>query len=257
MSERLSNLKTQIDRDGFAIVPDVLSAASVASIIELIETARSQQRAESVSNSSDTYGMRNLTDVVPSLKDLLRTASLAKLVEAILGSNPFMVRATLFDKTPDANWGVFWHQDLSIAVAERHEVEGFSAWTRKAGVHSVQPPMELMQQLIAVRLHLDDCLKTNGALKVLKGTHRLGRLQSAEVDASRGEQTEVVCEVPVGGALLMRPTLLHASSPMEEPTSRRVIHFEFAAFELPNPLQWRYRIPTGTSNTNTNQEPMP
>jgi ectoine hydroxylase-related dioxygenase (phytanoyl-CoA dioxygenase family) len=152
-----------------------------------------------------------------------------------------MTRATLFDKTPGANWGVFWHQDLSIAVEAKHELDGFSAWTRKARVQCVQPPVELMKRVLAVRLHLDDCTAANGALKVLPGTHR-DRMSATEVDAQQQRTASVICELPAGGMLMMRPLLLHASSPMDEPRSRRVIHFEFVNFELPQPLKWKYRI---------------
>ena len=233
----------RLDSDGFAIIPSLLDRHTIQRLSALVDAARNQDNTENVANSSGTYGLRNLTDVVPEIAELVRHPAVCALVSSVLGSQPFMIRATLFDKTPGANWGVFWHQDLSIAVAQRHEVAGFSAWTRKAGVQCVQPPVELMEQVLAVRLHLDDCTAENGALKVLPGTHRLTRLATSAVAAQQQKTAEVVCEVPAGGALLMRPLLLHASSPMEVETSRRVIHFEFASCELPEPLCWRYRIP--------------
>ncbi len=154
-----------------------------------------------------------------------------------------MVRSTLFDKTSGANRGVFWHQDLSIAVPNRADASGFSAWTRKAGVNCVQTPPELMRRMLAVRIHLDDCTRENGALRVLPGTHGHARLQATDVEELRQSTSETICEVPAGGLQLMRPLLLHASSPMQRARSRRVIHLEFTDFELPAPLAWRYRIP--------------
>lgn len=234
----------QLESDGFAIVPDVVPAEAVKQSRTRIEVARREATDASVSNSSDTYGLRNLTDVVPEIESLVTQPGIVELVTAALSSNGFMVRATLFDKTEGANWGVFWHQDLSIAVREKHEVDGYSAWTKKAGVTCVQPPIEVMQQILTVRVHLDDCTASNGALKVLPGSHALGKVRSAGIG---GEQTAdaVTCEVSAGGVLLMRPTSLHASSPMDEPSPRRVVHFEFADFELPQPLEWRYRVPIG------------
>jgi hypothetical protein len=41
----------------------------------------------------------------------------------------------------------------------------------------------------------------------------------------------------------MRPLLLHASSSCVVPKSRRVIHLEFAAAELPHGLDWHDRVP--------------
>ncbi|MFY9256063.1 MAG: phytanoyl-CoA dioxygenase family protein [Fuerstiella sp.] len=231
-----------VEQHGFAIVPDVLDAATVAELCRVVTAARERENSENVSNASGTYGLRNLTDVVPKIADLVRHPRVVELVSGVLGCGAFMVRATLFDKTDGANWGVFWHQDLSIAVHQRCEVDGFGAWTRKAGVQCVQPPTQLMQNVLAVRLHLDDCSAENGALKVLPGTHRLEKLATADIETQQMENREVTCEVPSGGAVLMRPLLLHASSPMLKPGSRRVIHFEFANFDLPEPLQWMYRI---------------
>ncbi|MEQ9406432.1 MAG: phytanoyl-CoA dioxygenase family protein [Fuerstiella sp.] len=237
------SLSADIESNGFSIQPSVLEPEVVRRFHDLVDRARARSNLQNVSNSSGTYGLRNLTDVLPETKELLLHPGLTGLVESVLGGGAFMVRATLFDKTPGANWGVFWHQDLSIAVAQKHHVDGFAAWTRKADVPCVQPPTELMEQILAVRLHLDDCTAANGALKVLPGTHRLARLSTTDVEAQQQQRPQVVCEVPAGGAVLMRPLLLHASSPMEEPTSRRVIHFEFAGFQLPPPLQWKFQLP--------------
>ncbi len=233
----------EFEAAGYVIANNVLDAATVQRCCRLLEKARTQDNSENVANRSGTYGLRNLTDVVPEIAEVAQLPAVVELVESFVGTEAFMIRATLFDKTPGANWGVFWHQDLSIAVQQRHDVNGFSSWTRKSGVQCVQPPIELMQKILAVRLHLDDCTAANGALKVLPGTHQLSRLSMSETAAQQNRVQEVVCEVPAGGALLMRPLLLHASSPMDCPTSRRVIHFEFAGFELPIPLQWKYRIP--------------
>ncbi len=234
----------QYRRLGYLLLPDRLDADTLQRYSRLIEQARRQQRSpEMVSNATDVYALRNLTDLIPETRDLASLSVISRVVRALLGDGAFMVRATLFDKTPGANWGVFWHQDLSIAVQEKHHVEGFQAWTRKAGVHCVQPPADLMSQILAVRLHLDDCGLDNGALRVLPGSHLQRRLGAAAIDHVARNSEHVVCEAPAGGILLMNPLLLHASSPMERPGQRRVLHLEFAGFELPPPLQWRYRIP--------------
>ena len=239
-----NSLFRMFQNQGFAVVPQCLDGDTVARLVHLTELARARiDAAESVSNSSGVYALRNLVDVVPEVAELSLNSKVAELVEAVLGTGAFLVRSTLFDKTDGANWGVFWHQDLSIAVKERHEVEGFHAWTRKAGVQCVQPPVQIMSRILAVRLHLDDCFAANGALKVLPGSHRSDALTSNRIEEISSSVNEVVCEVPAGGAVLMSPLLLHASSPMINPGHRRVIHLEFTAQELPQPLEWRYRMP--------------
>jgi len=237
-------LSDHLHQQGFAIVCQCLSQETVNLLIRRVEHVRRQTESpEAVANASGVYAMRNLTDVVPEFAELISSPEIAGLVTSILGTNAFMVRSTLFDKTEGANWGVFWHQDLSIAVAERHEVPGFHAWTRKAGVVCVQPPAEIMSQILAVRLHLDDCTADNGALRVLPGSHTGHRLTANHIESLAARTSEVICEVPAGGAVLMSPLTLHASSPMNRPGHRRVIHLEFTSIELPTPLQWRYQIP--------------
>lgn len=148
------------------------------------------------------------------------------------------VRAIFFNKSPDANWLVSWHQDLTIAVRERRDVSRFGPWTVKAGIPHVQPPIEVLERLLAVRLSFDDADESNGALRVLPATHRLGRLSAQQIDQLRSERSEVVCCANAGDALLMRPLLLHASARSTNERHRRVLHVEYAAESLPGGLEW-------------------
>ena len=131
--ESTLSLADHFQQQGFAVLEKCLSAETVARFVELTELARKSRDSESaVANSAGVYALRNLTDVVPETTELVRNPAVREIVETILGSNAFLIRSTLFDKTDGANWGVFWHQDLSIAVEQRHDVDGFHAWTRKA-----------------------------------------------------------------------------------------------------------------------------
>ncbi len=144
----------------------------------------------------------------------------------------------LFDKTQDTNWLVPWHQDLTIAVQERHDVAGFDPWSVKDGIPHVQPPVRVLERMLTLRLHLDDCDETNGALKVIPGSHAGGRLDSVAIREWRARGTESVCCAAAGDALIMRPLLLHASSRSESVRRRRVLHVDYASCDLPPPLQW-------------------
>ena len=117
------------------------------------------------------------------------------LVEPILGAHFFAFRGILFDKIPDANWKVPWHQDVTIAVIERVEVEGFGPWSMKAEVLHVQPPAEVLEHILTVRFHLDFCGEENGALRVLFGSHTLGKIPEEEIPALRQSLPEKVCAV--------------------------------------------------------------
>lgn len=184
------------------------------------------------------YAARGLLERLPEVAELARSVEARALVAPVLGEGWRPVRAIYFDKTPAANWKVPWHQDLTIAVKKRCEAPGYGPWSVKDGVAHVQPPMEVLERMVSVRFALDENDLENGPLRVLPGTHRFGRLAAADIARLRAEIKETVCCVPEGGALLFRPLLLHASSPMVSGTSRRVIHIEYAAGDLSHGLEW-------------------
>ena len=182
-------------------------------------------------------GRRGLLSV-PQVEALARSKAWLDWVRPHLPLPPVPVRAIYIDKHADANWLVTWHQDLTLAVRERVEVPGFGPWSLKGGVPHVQPPIPLLEQMLTVRLHLVAAAETNGALCVLPGTHRLGRLSPERIQALRTEQSEVVCRAAAGDVLLLRPLLLHASGRSHVGGRRRILHVEYAGFALPAGLQW-------------------
>jgi ectoine hydroxylase-related dioxygenase (phytanoyl-CoA dioxygenase family) len=218
--------KKRVEQDGFAVVPSCLDEATVEHLSKQFDGTRHPER--------------NLLSV-PSVRTLAISRPVREIVEAVLGPECFAVRGIFFNKTRSSNWKVVWHQDLTIAVRERANVSGFGPWTMKAGILHVQPPQEVMSDLLAIRLHLDESGIDNGPLRIIAGSHRKGRLSTEQI-GNWNKETSVTCTVPKGGALVMRPLLLHASSSCAIPKSRRVIHLEFAAAELPHGLDWHDRV---------------
>ncbi|HRE84183.1 MAG TPA: phytanoyl-CoA dioxygenase family protein [Opitutaceae bacterium] len=137
------------------------------------------------------------------------------------------IQAIAFDKTPDANWKVTWHQDVMFPFAQMVTRSGFDLSSRKEGVDYARPPASILEEMLAVRLHLDDCDDSNGPLRVSPGSHRYGILRSAEIPDYVARYGEAVCTAREGDALLMKPLLLHASSPAINPQHRRVIHIVY------------------------------
>ena len=123
-------------------------------------------------------------------------------------------------------------------MKHKSAVPGYGPWSQKAGIVHVQPPVEVLQRMISLRLHLDDADDANGALFVLPGSHCLGILNSARIDELKRKTAAQVCNVKKGSAMLMRPLLVHASSVASNPTHRRVLHFEYATGELNGGLEW-------------------
>jgi ectoine hydroxylase-related dioxygenase (phytanoyl-CoA dioxygenase family) len=215
-----------VEESGFAIVPQCLSEHVVEHLCLQLGNAK--------------HAQRNLLDV-PAVRQLAVSEAVRQLVIGLLDRKCFAVRGLLFNKTPDSNWKVVWHQDRTIAVRERKDVAHFGPWSMKAGVPHVQPPASVMAKMLAVRLHLDESHASNGPLRVIPGSHKAGCLSAEEV-AAWGKRPSVICTVPKGGAILMRPLLVHASSSCSKPEPHRVIHLEFAADDLPDGLGWHDRV---------------
>jgi hypothetical protein len=183
-------------------------------------------------------GLRLRIGAIPAIGRSAARAPLAHLASEILGRRAFPVRAICFDKTARVNWKVAWHQDLTIAVRERVEVSGFGPWSVKEGITHVQPPIEVLERMVTLPLHLDDCGVAHGPLRVIPRSHTLGRLASADIAAIRACAEEQLCVGSAGDIVAMKPLLLHASSAATEPGHRRVLHIEYAADPLPGGVEW-------------------
>jgi hypothetical protein len=227
----------QVGLDGFAILPDVFSRAEVQHLVDIVSGIKDDQ---AIRSRGGVYAVRNLLQVSPAISELANSAKARAIVEENLEKGAFPVRGTLFDKTPGANWLVPWHQDLTICVVNRLSVPGYGPWTTKAGVCHVQPPPSILENMLSVRIHLDDCDESNGVLRVLPGTHRLGRLTAQQITEQQRSIAPVSCVVGAGGAVLMKPLLLHASSAASKSDHRRVIHIDYASTALYGGLRWAH-----------------
>ncbi len=236
-------MMNSLERNGYALAPDVFSADCVVDLLAIIEP---YCQAKFEDSGRSVHAIRNLFDVLPVLSDVAALPDIRKLIEPVLGQEAFVVRAIFFDKLPGANWKVSWHQDQTIAVKDRIDVPGFGPWSVKESVQHVEPPVSILENMLTVRIHLDDCGEDNGPLRVIPGSHRLGRLMVTDTNRLKKSTDEIACTVKAGGVVLMRPLVLHASSPSVRSKHRRVIHIEFANTGLPGGLSWA--APTAPAN---------
>ena len=219
-----------LERHGFAVVPGLLDRGELSRLSALVDSLPR--------SASERGGVRGLLAKSRSLAELARNGPPSELAKQVLGRSAKPVKATLFDKSEQANWSVPLHQDLTIAVEKQVDVDGFGPWSVKDGVVHARPPAEILERMVAIRLHLDDTGPDNGALGVVPGSHRHGRLSGQEATDLRRDVGKVICSVGAGGAMLMFPLLLHSSSKSSRPGPRRVVHIEYAATKLPGGLTW-------------------
>ena len=212
------NLAGIVGERGFAIIPGVISQVTISDLLQEL----------SISNlPRSRAGLRHAMRSAPVAK-MARDSSLMKLAQDVLGQGAVPFRATLFDKSPASNWLVVWHQDTALPLLERRDVPGWGPWSIKDGVNYAHAPAAALQQVLALRLHLDDSLSKNGPLRVLPATHTLGVLDDNELHELSTGIAAVDCLVPRGGILAMRPLVVHASSKSQSKAPRRVLHIEYA-----------------------------
>lgn len=226
-------LRERVETQGFAIATSIIDYESIDKLIGVLETG---------SRSNGRAGRRNLAQEFPEVRELALNPRLRALACDCLGDNAFACRILFFDKTPETNWSVPWHQDTAIAVSEQRSIDGFFGWSVKAGVPHVHPPTEVLEGMVTLRLHLDDCDETNGPLRVIPASHRQGRHDDSAIETLRQKEPPVTCACRGGDVIMMKPLLLHASSPASKPGHRRVLHLEFAATDLPAGLHWFERL---------------
>ncbi len=183
-------------------------------------------------------GIRRIEQHVPQVAALARSQKMLSVAGAHLPGQPELVRAIYFDKSPENNWYVTWHQDQTVTVSDRFENEGWGPWSVKSEAWHVQPPLEVLDQMVTIRIHLDPATAASGCLKVIPGSHRIGLIDVERVHEHVSKEKVVYCESPLGGAVVMRPHILHASEKSVSATPRRILHFEYSSFKLPRDVSW-------------------
>ena len=226
--------KIELEENGFSILTDLYSSNEISGILACIENA--EQDGNSFMKTKDLFAIRQLIKNVPELSNLLFNRKLTKLISDLSEFEYFLTKSIYFDKPSESNWFVAYHQDLSISVDKKADLENYVNWTFKKGQHGVQPPIEILQDTITIRIHLDKTDKNNGALKVIPKSHLKGIVRTDSKDWNI--ENEFVCEVDKGGAMLMKPLTLHASNRTTNGKKRRVIHLEFNKKNLTEPLAW-------------------
>ncbi|MGU9981760.1 phytanoyl-CoA dioxygenase family protein [Phreatobacter sp. HK31-P] len=211
--------------DGAAVIASGLAA----SLLELI-------RGEFIDGTRPGQRSFALPD---ALNDLLTSDGPVGNIALLLMGQPCLpVRVLKFDKNASSNWAVPWHQDRTIAVAERAELPGFEVWSRKGGIDHVEPPEDFLRDMVALRLHLDDCAIDNGPLEIAAGSWTSGRIPSGAVADAVRQHEIIICTADAGEIVAMRGLTLHASQPARKVGHRRVLHVDYARRPLPAPLRF-------------------
>lgn len=230
--------KQELSDNGFSIINKVYSPEEVNNIIMAINDTDCSK--DTFRKSADLFAIRQFLKELPQTVDLIFNDKLKTIIKQILGDNFFVVKSIYFDKPETSNWYVSYHQDLTISVDKKLALDNFGPWTIKQNQFAVQPPIETLENITTIRIHLDDTDEGNGALRVIPKSHlkKIYRPETINWDI----ETETTCSVKKGGIMLMKPLTLHSSGRATNNKKRRVIHIEFSNLELPTVLKWAERL---------------
>ena len=224
-------MKKELEHKGFTIIENIYTKSEIEEILNLIE----------VNDLSGKFGVREFLFNHRDICKLVINTKLKEIVKQISPSCTKSIKSIYFDKPPTSNWIVNWHQDLTINLSNRSNVDGYKNWREKDERIVVQPNRELLENIFTIRIHLDNCTKENGALRVIENSHSNGAKKITEWNKTQSD-IETTCEVQKGGVLIMKPLILHSSRRTENNQNRRVIHIEFTAKQLPGDLKWKEKI---------------
>jgi len=234
----IEKLKIEIAENGFTTVDNIYSDQEIEQILLTIDQADNNK--ETFRKSADLFAIRQFLKEIPTTSSLVFNDKLKDLVRQFFGDNYFVVKSIYFDKPETSNWYVSYHQDLTISVDKKIEIENFGPWTTKQNQFAVQPPIEIMENIYTIRIHFDDTDENNGALRVIPKSHLKKVYRPETIDWTI--ETETTCNVKKGGIMIMKPLILHSSSRTTNNKKRRVLHVEFSNQELPKEIKWAERL---------------
>jgi len=234
----LEQHKEMIADKGYSVISNVFSGEEIEKISEVIRNTDPSK--DTFRKSEDLFAIRQFLKEIPEVRDLVFNDKIKEICKEIFGENYVAVKSIYFDKPETSNWYVAYHQDLTISVDKKLELPGFGPWTTKQNQFAVQPPLDILENMYTIRIHLDDTDEHNGALKVVPGSHAKRIYRPEAIDWTI--ETEEICSVEKGGIMMMKPLLLHGSNRTTNGNRRRVIHIEFSDRELPEGLNWSERM---------------
>jgi len=220
---------SDLEENGFEILQNFVPSQIMDDI---------KQEVAHYDTPSPKYGIRSADKKFSTIATLMKSSLLLEKSTELLGAKPQVVRVIFFDKTAENNWLVPWHQDRTIALNKKMDVEGWGRWSLKDGVHHVQPSIDVLDKMVTFRVHLDDSDRENGCLKIIENTHTKGLLSQSQIQHMISHDSYEYCEVKAGDVVLMRPHILHASSKCVSPKHRRIVHIEYSSYDLPKGLVW-------------------
>lgn len=202
----------QFDRDGYLFIEGFLDAEET----ELLQAACRQDALLQANAMAvrDSQGRRTNLSLWNYLGDDIygmigRSQRMVGATEQLLRDEVYHYHSKLSAKQPKVGGAWEWHQD-------------YGYWYKNGC---------LFPDMLSVFIAVDPCTKANGCMQVLKGSHRMGRIEHLFSGEQTGADRErvaaclphfelVYCEMTPGTALFFHSNLLHCSAANESDQPR-------------------------------------
>jgi ectoine hydroxylase-related dioxygenase (phytanoyl-CoA dioxygenase family) len=201
------------DRDGYVFIQDAFSQPEVDAMIASIEDGDSLEEHTHV--RADAEGKRTKLAIWHTLKNDIwgaasTSSSLVNNARILLRQEVAFFHGKVMLKEAHTGGAWEWHQDYGYWYEQ-----GF-----------------LYPRMLSAFVSLDPATRENGCISVLRGSHRIGRLNHVKIGSQFGVERErmalieplferVYCEMEPGSALFFDSNLLHTSGANESDHPRR------------------------------------
>jgi ectoine hydroxylase-related dioxygenase (phytanoyl-CoA dioxygenase family) len=202
----------QFQEDGYLFVERLLDDEEISL---LVAAARADNRMQSAAmDVKDTQGRRTNLSLWNHPGDdiygmIARSERIVGGMEQLLGDEVYHYHSKMSAKEPKVGGAWEWHQD-------------YGYWYNNGC---------LWPDMASVFIAIDACTRENGCLQVLRGSHKLGRIEHGRFGEQTGADPErvkvamerlelVYCEMTPGTGLYFHGNLLHASAANESDKPR-------------------------------------
>ncbi|MBT3344415.1 MAG: phytanoyl-CoA dioxygenase family protein [Gemmatimonadetes bacterium] len=203
----------QFQRDGYLLVPNLYSAPEMDLLLQVAKS--DMEKTQNVGGPVDAAGrVSKLWLTSDTERDDIYNAvchgrRMVEAMDRLMEDEVYLYHYKMMVKEPRVGGAWEWHQD-------------YGYWYNNGCLYP-----DMASCMIAV----DRAYKGNGCLQVLRGSHKLGRIEHGKSGTQTGADPERVelaskhlehvhCEMEPGSALFFHANLLHASAPNESDDPR-------------------------------------
>lgn len=133
-------MQSNLAQKGYDIINGIYSKEEIDSILALVASKPLEH----------SFGVREFLKTHPDIAEKVLSNRLKNLISTIDPHCDKLIKSIYFDKPPTANWIVNWHQDLTINLKGRVEVEGYKNWRVLPERTVVQPTLAMLERIFTI-----------------------------------------------------------------------------------------------------------